>query len=338
MHTPDPHGGAGGRIEWRRVESLALQHNPLGDPFARRLPVYLPPGYDAGTERYPAAYVLAGYTGTGAMQLNETCWDENLLQRMDRLIASGRVRPMMLVLPDAMTRYGGSQYINSSATGNYFDYLVELVGYVDANFRTLAGREHRAVLGKSSGGYGATMAGMRRPDLFGLVADHSGDKYFELCYKPDFPKFLRACARFKDLAKILKNPAGVRPRPGDFFDFMNIAAMASCYSPNPQAPLGFDLPVDPATGELDAAVWERWLANDPVYLLDRHGDALRSLKLYYLDCGNRDEFNLHYGCRVFTKRLRALRIPHTYEEFDDGHRSISYRYDVSLEAIGKAMG
>ncbi|MBI3828283.1 MAG: esterase [Planctomycetes bacterium] len=326
-----------GRIDWRTFESPALRGNALGDPHVRRLPVYLPPGYDQGAQRYPVAYVLAGYTGTGAMQLNEACWDENLQQRMDRLIAQGKVRPMILVLPDCMTRYGGSQYIDSSATGNYAASLLELVAFVDANFRTVANREHRAILGKSSGGYGATISAMRHPELFGLVADHSGDKYFELCYKPDFPKFLRACARFKDLAKILKDPAAIRPRPGDFFDFMNIAAMSACYAPNPQAPLGFDLPVDPFTGELNEEVWQRWLAHDPVYLLDRHAGALRSLRLYFLDCGTRDEFNLHYGCRIFSKRLKELKIPHRYEEFEDGHRSIGYRYDASLQALSEAM-
>jgi len=328
---------SGSRIEWRSHASRALEGNALGDPHVRRVPVYLPPGYDASNQRYPTAYVLAGYTGNGPMQLNETCWDENIQQRMDRLVACGRVPPMLLVLPDCMTRYGGSQYINSSATGNYADYLAELVAFVDASFRTQPEAARRAVLGKSSGGYGATVLGMRRPDLFGLVADHSGDKYFELCYKPDFPKFLRACARFKDPGKVLKAPAEVRPRPGDFYDFMNIAAMAACYGPNPQAPLGFDFPVDLFTGELNAAVWQRWLEHDPVCLVEQHANALRGLKLYFLDCGTRDEFNLHYGCRIYTNRLKALNIPHRYEEFDDGHRSISYRYDVSLAAIGAAL-
>jgi len=320
------------------IASKALHDNPLGDPHIRRLPVYLPPDYDRSSARYPTVYILSGYTGTGAMLLNATAWEETIQQRMDRLIAQGKAQPMLLVLPDAFTRYGGSQYINSTATGHYADYLLEIVNLVDARFRTLADKDHRAIMGKSSGGYGALVSAMRHPGIFGLAADHSGDKYFELCYKADFPKFLQACARFKDWGKILKDPASVHPKGHEFFNLMNIAAMSACYAPNPNVPLGFELPVDSHTGELNTAVWERWLKHDPVYLLADYAEALRNLKLLFLDCGTKDEFNIHYGCRIFVKRLETLGIAHRYEEFNDGHRNIQYRYDVSLEAISRAMG
>ncbi|MCK6471302.1 MAG: esterase [Planctomycetes bacterium] len=330
------------RVVFERVESLALKGNPLGDPHERRLPVYLPPGYDEGQTRYPVVFLLAGYTGTGAMMLNEAAWEETIQQRMDRLIAARAVRPMILALPDCFTRYGGSQYIDSPATGNYGAHLLELVAHVDARFHTRAERDFRAVAGKSSGGYGALVSAMRHPGVFGLAADHCGDKYFELAYKPDFPKFLRAAARLGGLdgvKQVLADPAKMQPRGGDFFDLMNICAMASCYSPNARAPLGFDLPVDLYSGELDAEVWARWLAHDPVYLADdaKNLDALRGLRLLFLDCGKRDEFNLQYGTRILHRKLEAAGVNHHHEEFDGGHRGINYRYDVSLAAISAAM-
>ncbi len=319
--------------------SRALEGNPLGDPAVRRVPVYLPDGYERSTERYPVVYLLAGFTGRGLKMLNDSLWDENMPQRLDRLIASGAMRPMIAVMPDASTRYGGSQYRNSSATGNYEAHILELVEYIDRKYRTIPDRNFRAVAGKSSGGYGATWLGMHHPEVFGLVADHSGDKYFELCYKPDFPAFLRYYARVGEegLQAMLANPGAVRPKGGDFFGALNISAMASCYSPNPQAPLGFDLPFDPHTGELRPEVWARWLQSDPVTLVDEYAEALRSLKLLFFDCGRRDEYNLQYGARIFARRLQARGVPFVHQEFDDGHRDINYRYDVSLALISEAM-
>src|SRR4029079_16144798 len=107
--------------------------------------VYLPPEYDTKT-RYPSVYLLAGFTGRGTMMLNESAWDENIQQRLDRLIATKAIQPMVVVLPDCFTRYGGSQYINSEGTGLYEDYFIkELVPYVDANFATIADSKRRGV-------------------------------------------------------------------------------------------------------------------------------------------------------------------------------------------------
>lgn len=326
-------------ITLERFHSPALEGNPLRDPATRTVPVYTPPGYQHSDARYPTVYLLAGFTGRGTMMLNDSLWEENIQQRMDRLIAEGRARPMILVMPDCSTRYGGSQYLNSSATGNYEDHLLELVAYIDARYRTIPERDYRAVAGKSSGGYGATMLGMRHPDVFGLVADHSGDKYFELCYQPDLPKFLRYYARAGEqgLRQMLADPGAVRPKSGDFFAALNVAAMSACYSPNPEAALGFDLPLDPHTGELRAEVWARWQALDPVNLVERYADNLRSLRLLFFDCGTRDEYNLHYGARIFAQRLARHGIPFVHQEFDDGHRGLNYRYDVSLAMISERV-
>lgn len=319
------------------VESKVLAGNPLGDAHVRELPVYLPPGYPQGSTRYPVIYLLAGFTSFGQAFLHRRPWEENIQQRVDRLIAQGLMRPMIVVLPDCFTRYGGSQYINSSATGHYADHLIELMDVVDTRFRTIADRLHRAIAGYSSGGFGALTMAMHRPEDFALVADHSGDKYFELCYKADFPAFLRAAARYPPLQNLLANPGQVRPRGSDFHALMNVLAMSACYSPNQEAPLGFDLPLDLETGELRQDVWQRWLAHDPVEQVQCHADALRSLQLLYFDCGNQDEFNMHYGCRILQHRLRHLGIDHRYEEYEGSHTSFLHRLDVSFGAISDAM-
>ena len=327
-----------GRVEIVAFESNVLRGNAAGDPHQRRVPIYLPPGYDEDSRRrFPVVLVLTGFTGRGRMLLNDNPWSPSLDDRMDTLIAAGSPE-LILVMPDCFTRFGGSQYVNSSATGRYETHLVEeLVPWVDARYRTLAAREHRGIAGKSSGGFGALRLGMLHPRTFGALASHSGDMLFEYCYQVDFPK---ACS-------VLQAAGGVRrfleafeakPQKGkDDFLALNILAMAACYSPEPAAELGIGLPFDLATGLPRAEAWQRWLAFDPLRLLSANADALRSLRLLYLDCGTKDEFHLHHGARAFTAELERLGIDHRYEEFDDGHMNVPYRYDTSLPELAKAL-
>ena len=335
-----------GHIIIETIHSQVLQNNPLGDSAARRLPVYLPPGYNENDKRYPVVYLLTGFTGRGTFMLNDSAFDEPIQERLDRLINTGQIQPMIVVLPDCFTRYGGSQYLNSSATGRYEDHLIgEVIPFVDRHYRTRAEPGCRAIAGKSSGGYGALVQGMRHPDIFGAIACHSGDMYFDYCYKPDFAKFLIAAERNNiDSYEALRDFLAVfspkmHPKPASFFDVIHIAAMSSCYSPNPTSPCGFDLPFEFYTGQLHSDVWQRWLAQDPVTMLEssQHVEALRRMKLIYLDCGNRDEYALHLGARIFSSQLSRLNIIHHHEEFDGGHRHTEFRYDESLRAISNTM-
>lgn len=317
--------------------SKSLQGNPLGDPATRRVPVYLPPNYDA-EQSYPSLYLLSSFASRGLKLLNDDLWEEDIQQRLDRLILAGELRPMIVALPDASTRYGGSQYLNSPATGQYEDHILELVDFIDGKYPTLAERDQRAVMGHSSGGYGAIRFGMRHPDVFGLVASHSGDNYVELTYLPDFPHLLRYHDRvgLEGLTEMLADPAAALQK-GAPFHALQTCAMAACFSPNADAPLGFDLPVDLETGELRPEIWARWQANDTVNMVSEHAEALRSLRLLFFDCGRYDEYNLLYGARIFAKRLRAAEIPFEYQEFEGGHRNIRHRYDISLQAISAAL-
>lgn len=316
-------------------ESQILKDNFLRDPATRRIAIYLPTDYDE-TKQYPVVYLLAGFAGRGTMMLNESAWDENIQERLDRLISSGLVQPLIAVLPDCFTRYGGSQYINSTGTGRYADHIVaELVPWVDAQFATHAERDFRAVAGKSSGGFGALTLAMEHPDVFGAVACHSGDMNFDMCYRPGVPTFLRSIDKYGGVSAFLAKFREIRPRTSDFYTILELCAMASCYSPNPSSPWGFDLPFDVETGEWNDEVWARWKSWDPIERTGECAAALKSLRLLYLDCGARDEHALQFGARIFCARCRRVRVPFHYEEFDDGHRDTQYRYDVSLHALSK---
>ncbi|MGI8495411.1 MAG: alpha/beta hydrolase [Pyrinomonadaceae bacterium] len=325
-----------GTIKVLRHESEILKNNPLNDNYVRDLYIYLPPDYESEPDkRFPVVYNLTGFTGRGKMLLNDSAFTPNFAERLDKLIAAENIKPLIAVMPDCFTHYGGSQYINSSATGNYEDYLNdELVPFVDKNFRTIDDKNSRAVMGKSSGGYGALICGLRRADKFGLVCSTSGDAYFEYCYLPDIPKAFRAIKG--DPQKFVEKFWNEEAKKGkDDFSGFNIIGMSACYSPNENAEIGFDLPFDLKTGEIRADVWQKWLAHDPVRLIEMSVENLKSLKLLYLDAGTRDEFALDLGARIFCEKLKDFNIPHIHEEFDDGHFNISYRYNRSLELISQ---
>jgi enterochelin esterase-like enzyme len=324
------------RIVIENFESHMLRDNYLGDPHIRPLSIYLPPDYDTGKDRYPSTYLLSGFASSGLTFLNYLPWEEDIRSRLDRLIQTGQCKPMIVVMPDCFTRYGGSQYLDSAATGPYQSYLLEIVDYVDEKYRTLPDRDHRAILGKSSGGYGAFMMVLQHPEKFGLVVDHSGDKYFEKCYAKDLLE-LPNLLQWLDVETILANPYEFYPKGSEFFNLMSISAMAACYSPNLDTTLGFDWPIDEYTGELIPEIWEKWLAKDPVEILPDHVEALESLRLLFFDCGNRDEYYMHLGCRLMEKKLNQLNIPHLYEEFDGGHRHTLFRYDRSFHLISEAL-
>jgi len=313
--------------------SRVLKDNPLGDPISRELYVYLPPGYD-GAKRFPVVYCLTGFTGRGKMLLNDSAFSPNLMQRMDKLIDEGKSKPLIVVMPDCFTHFGGSQYINSTATGNYEDYLTsELIEFVDENLQTIPDRNSRAVMGKSSGGYGALICGMRHADRFGLICSTAGDCYFEMCYLSDLPKAFRAIKG--DPEKLLAKFWNEEETKGaNDFAGLNIIGMSACYSPNGS---DFDLPFDLGTGELRDEIWQKWLRHDPVRLVENSVENLRSLRLLFIDAGTRDEFALDIGARVLVERLKKHNIPHLHEEFDDGHFNISYRYNRSLELISEKI-
>ena len=331
MHTVTPEEDGRGSVVNLRHESEILKGNPLGDPHVRDLFVYLPPGYSVSDTRYPSVYCLSGFTGRGKMLLNDNAFTPNFAERMDKLIAAGTIRPMIAVMPNCFTYFGGSQYVNSTATGNYEDYLsTEIVAAIDANFRTVNDRNARAVMGKSSGGYGSLIMGLRHSDVFGLVCSTAGDAYFEHCYPMDFAKAFRIIKG--DPIGFMRKFWSTEKQGRDDHAALNTIGMAACYSPDGES---FDMPFDLETGEVRQDVWARWLEHDPVRLVEKHVENLKSLRLLYLDAGTRDEFALDVGARILSRKLTDHGVDHIHEEFDDGHFNISYRFDRSLELISQ---
>ncbi|MEK7858216.1 MAG: alpha/beta hydrolase-fold protein [Elusimicrobiota bacterium] len=329
-----------GRLQIETVGSVVLKGNPLGDPRLRQLPVYLPPSYGAKRGmRYPVLYYLAGFTGGGRTVINHHPWKENLAERVDRLIASGHLRECVLVIPDCFTAYGGSQYLNSTATGRYEDHVVEeLVPFIEDKFAVSREAAGRALIGKSSGGYGALMLGMRHPDVFGHIVSHSGDMSFEVTCEGSAARFCAFLEKYgASVERFTKEFLASRDKESYDHEAVNMIAMSACYAPNPKSPLGFDLLCDPRTGERRLAVWKRWLANDPIVAAPRHRAGLKKLKSLFFDCGTKDEYYLHLGARKLSQVLKGLGVAHVYQEHGFGHGNMASRYDVSLKYLSSRL-
>ena len=361
------------RPAWHEGRTLILDHtsrvladNPLGDPHIRKLAVWLPPQYDQPAykgKRFPVLFDMVGFMGSGLSHIAWKNFDENVPERAARLIHAKKMGPAIFVFPDCFTAMGGNQYINSTAIGNYADYLTkELIPFVDKEFRTLASREHRGCFGKSSGGYGSIIHAMKYTKYWGAIADHSGDAYFDFVYMNDWPRTLTELMKHRTIKReagpinVLKDEkkaaAGFDDgRVKNFLDHvwkkeklsdgeghaLMILAMAASYDTDTKAPLGFRLPFNLETGERIDARWNAWLKHDPVCLIDKYRDNLKSMKGIFIDCGWRDQYAIHFGARILSKRLALARVKHTYEEFDDNHSGIDYRMDRSLPFLYKAL-
>jgi S-formylglutathione hydrolase FrmB len=331
--------GLRGELQLASVESPALQGNALGDPAVRTLGVYVPPGYDpGGSRRYPALYGLHGFTGDLAALLSARPWERNVVQWIDRLITAGSMPPALLVLVDGFTRLGGSQYVDSIHNGAYATYVVrDVVAHVDAHWRTVASEGGRAVFGKSSGGFGAIHLSLAHPGTFAAFGSHSGDLYFRYAYPPSFPAAQRGLEAAGSIAALVEDFERRTKRPSSLFSPLEMVAYAAAYSPAGAELFAIDLPFDLATGELRPDVFARWQAFDPVERAAAAAPALRRLRLRYLDCGRRDEYGLDVGARVFAQRIRDLGLEVRHEEFDDDHRNVGYRHEVSLPALASVL-
>jgi S-formylglutathione hydrolase FrmB len=274
------------------------------------------------------------------MWRNRWAFRPSVIELVDSLFADSSVPPAIVVFVDAWTSLGGSQFLDSSGTGNYHTYLCdEVVPWVDTRYRTIADREHRAITGKSSGGYGAMVTPMLRPDLWGGLATHAGDALFENVYLPEF----------RQVARTLRNDYGgayerfwedFRSRPAlakesDAY-LLNVWCMAACYSADPDGTVR--LPFEITTGRLIPEIWERWLARDPVRMVPDHAETLRGLRAIYIDSGTRDEYYLDLGAEAFRAALEGVGVTDvSFELFDATHALIEYRYPLAIRYLAERL-
>jgi S-formylglutathione hydrolase FrmB len=264
-------------------------------------------------------------TGQVDMWLERDAYSQTFIEHLDRMIVAGDCRPVVVPLPDCWTAYGGSQFLDSKGTGDYTTYLCdELVPFVDNRFATNPDREGRAIQGKSSGGYGALVLPMLRPDLWGGLGDIAGDSAFEYCYLPDFPQAWATLREHESIEAFWESMLESPNTSPAAFGAVNTIAMAACYSPGPDGEP--ELPFDLQDGSLRADVWERWLAHDPVRMSGEHLDDLRTMRAISLECGLQDEWRLYVGTAILHRRLDEAGIDHRLDLFEGKHGGLTPRY------------
>ena len=329
-----------GRIDEHVIDAPSLRGNPLGDPHERPLWVYVPPGYDDEPDRrYPSVYVIQGYTGQITMWRNRSAYRQPFIETADEVFARGDAPPAIVVYVDAWSKYGGSQFVDSPGTGNYHSYLCnDVVSFVDERYRTLDAPRHRGIMGKSSGGFGAFITPMLRPDLFGGLASHAGDSLYELCYVPEFGDCVRYLRDYdgdvwKWWADFTSRVAFTKKADNTLIMTLGCAA---CFSADDDGTVR--LPFDPKTGVIIPEIWERWLAWDPVRMVPSYADALRGLTAIWIDAGKADEWYLDLGAEAMVAELAKIGVTDVhFELFDGTHMAIDYRYPLSLAYLAEKL-
>lgn len=330
---------AEGALHGLWLDGGSLKDNLLGDPTLRRIDVYVPAGHDGSG--LPLLVDLVGFTAGGPAHTNWKNYGENVPERLDRLIGTGAMPPVVVAFPDCFTRLGGNQYVDSVATGAWETFLVrEMVPFVEERFGC-GGDGRRGVFGKSSGGFGAIVHAMRHGGrVWAAAACHSGDMGFELMYRAEFGSVLRHLADHEMSVEAFMRhfETGPKAKDSDWHTIM-VLAQAASFDPDPTQFLGVRLPVDARTCELIPERWANWLRWDPLRMAEdpAHLEALRRLKCLFIDCGDLDQYNLVYGARILHRTLEAAGVPHVYEEFHDTHSSVDYRMDRSLPLLAAAL-
>ena len=297
-------------VEHIKVHSAAIAGNLEGESADRDVIVFLPPGYDRDkSRRYPVVYALHGFF-IGAEQWTH---EIHVPQTIEDAFAKGS-RPMIVVLPDSKTVYGGSMYSSSATTGDFERFIAhDLVAYIDAHYRTIPDRLSRGLVGHSMGGYGATRIGMKHPDVFGSLYIMS-----PCCLS--FSKMKPMDAATEKAVRALKSPADsaslpwyVRPQ----------LALAAAWSPDPKKPpLYLDLPREDGAAHVD--VLAKWSANEPLVFIDQYIDNLREYRAIAIDVGDQDP--LRFDAARLHRILDSYGITNSFTIYHGTHTSaVAYR-------------
>ena len=335
-----------GAVDSLVVASAVLADNPLGDPARRPLYVYRAPGIDrspAGVTpsdaTVPVVYVLQAFLNQADRWFNRETFEPNVFERLDAIFATGVVAPAVVVFADAWTSLGGAQFINSPGVGNYSDYLCdELVPFIEELYPVRRDPSGRGVAGHSSGGYGATVNAMLRPDVFGAFSSRAGDALFEVSMQPDFPRAAKVLRDdFDSSIERFIEVFAARER----FDYrrfglvLTLYAAAAAYSPGPDGRP--ELPFDLRTGRTLADTFERWLAWDPVRLAGAHAAGLRGMRRIHLEAGRADEVNLDLAAQALSDELTQLGVEHSFELFEGGHGGGGHRLPGAVADLVRAL-
>ncbi len=290
-----------GRLERIKVHGTSLEGNLEGDSAERDVFVYLPPSYQSDpNRRYPVVYTLHGF-GLHAEQLVGFA----NFAALEKDVAAGTAKEMILVAPDAYSFHMGSFYSTSATVGDWETYVaVELVGYIDSHYRTIANRASRGLMGHSMGGYGTFRLGMKHPEVFSSLFSMSAGGISDTGEAtPEMTKLEATVKTKEDAAKV---PYAQR----------SPLARAAAWSADPEnPPLFLDLPVK--DGKPQPMIAAKWLANSLMVMLEQYARGLKTMKAIRMNLGLQDA--LLQTNRDMDQALTAAGVAHTFETFEGDH-------------------
>jgi enterochelin esterase family protein len=314
-----------------KVESAALKGNPLGDPAVRLNPILMPKNQG----EYTCVFYLSGFTSNGHKALNFRSFEKSFVQEIDEWTSEKSIEPKIYVFVDAWTTWGGSQFINSLGCGKYEDYIVQdLVGEVTSQIENNGYQiSSFALMGGSSGGYGALNLSSKHPDIFKHCLAIAPDCEFEASLKPEiYHSFADVDANggVKAVFEKLKKEE-FKTSHRSFHTMVNALAMAACYSEVDSSSMPL-LPLD-KEGGFDQELWGKWLKHDPVNFIKDRIENIKSLQTFFLSVGEFDQFLLQYGARKLRRTLSENDVDFTYEEFKGNHFDIGTRRKKALSLL-----
>ena len=316
--------------------------NRLGDPTLREVLTHIAPEGVAAIEAggtLPVLIYLAPFTSSGPARAGWKAFGESLFQRHERLVQSGQMKPAILVMPDTFTSLGGNQFVDSPVLGNWSTWLSEaLKPTLEAKYAT---NGNFALVGKSSGGYGAVVNAMLKPGAWQGIACHSGDMGFETMFMPTFAETLTHVAKYGTAADYVAHVQEAARLSGPDFHTLMICAMAASYDPRKPTqdnPLGIELPVDATTADIIDEAWREWLKFDPIEMIGDHHKNLQELDALFIDCGGQDQYHIQYGSRKFVNLLSSYNVEHVWDEFPGTHSGIDHRLDLSFAYLTEKLG
>jgi S-formylglutathione hydrolase len=325
---------AAGRLVEVKVSAPALKGNLLGDPAEQSVAVYLPPSYDTSpAKRFPTLYLLHGFLANNKAWTGGGYQGLNLQSSMDEMIKAGKIREMIVVLPNEWNAYRGAFYTNSTVTGNWEDYIYrDLVQNIDTNYRTLARPESRGIAGHSMGGYGAVMLAMKHPDVFSAVYALS-----PCCLGIEADMSSENPAWLKTVRLTSKEQLKEKPEALDEFFEIAFVALSAALSPNPdRGPFYVDFPYQEREGRLEKneSVLAKWRSKMPLYIVDENKENLLKLRGIFIDYGQKEEFShIRITSQLFSKALAERNIPHMFEVYEGGNHGNKIRERVETRVL-----
>lgn len=315
---------AKGKIVVERFLAGSVQGNLAGEDPIRRMTIYLPPGYEENKKRYPVIYYLHGFPIDDSICMAYYRFQEFL----DKGIASGQLKPVIMVLPNSYTRVRGSLYTNSAFTGNWTDYIAkDVVQHVDKKFRTIPDRKSRGVVGNSMGGHGALKIGMMYSDVFSAVyslcpGGLNWGPYFNIASE-GFKK-LQYAKNVDEILNGFDNLSADWVTNKDFYAMLFTVFGRAFATGEKDLPFYGAIPVQYIGDSMIVKpdILRRWEENFPYFMIDKYIASLKSLNALKLDWGRNDEIPFIAGnCLHFSKKLESYGIKHFAEEYIGDHDS-----------------